>query len=236
MGRYGTLGDYRFSDTQEAALDIRGAKVFGLKDQELGQIDDVVFDEATGAIAYVVVDTGGWLSSKKFIVPPQEVRPSLQHQDDFLVDLTKEQIESFPAYDEKDLTSEERWADYEERYRSKWVESPVMHREATDRNITPTTQQQVGAGSGTISASDDTAELDAAELEAATGVTPIHLEGTMEVSASGPSLRWSAFEDSLRQRREEVLQSSIENAKKNDAKKENDVLSAQEWLERRKAS
>ncbi len=235
MGRYGTLGDYRFSDTQEAALDIRGAKIFGLKDQELGQIDDVVFDEATGAIVYIVVDTGGWLSSKKFIVPPQEVRPSLQHQDDFLVDLTKEQIESFPAYDEKDLRSEEKWADYEKRYRSKWVENPVMHREATDRNVTPTTRQQVGAGSGTIPADDDTAELDARELEAVTEVTPIRVEGTMEVSASGPSLRWSAFEDSLRQRREEVLQSSIENAKKNDAKKAADVLSAQEWLERRKA-
>jgi len=235
MGRYGTLGDYRFSDTQEAALDIRGAKIYGPKDQKLGDIDDVVFDEATGAIVYIVVDTGGWLSSNKFIVPPQEVRPSLQHQDDFLVDLTKEQIENFPAYDEKALTSEERWADYEQRYRSKWVESPVMHREATDRNVTPTTQQEVGAGSGTTSSSDDTAELEVPELEAATEVTPIHIEGTMEVSASGPSLRWSAFEDSLRQRREEVLQSSIENAKRNDEKKASDVLSAEEWL-RKKAS
>jgi hypothetical protein len=36
----------------------------------------------------------------------------------------------------------------------------------------------------------------------------------MEVSASGPSLRWSAFEDTLRRRRDEVLQSSIDNAKK----------------------
>src|SRR5262249_49079249 len=73
MARYGTLGDYRFSDTQEAALDIRGAKVYGPKDHKLGEIDDVVFDEATGAIIYVVVDTGGWLSSKRFIVPPAEV-------------------------------------------------------------------------------------------------------------------------------------------------------------------
>ena len=111
-----------------------------------------------------------------------------------------------------------------------------MHREAKDRNVTPTTEQQVGEGSGTIPSADDTAELDVRELEAATEVTPIHVEGTMEVSASGPSLRWSAFEDSLRQRREEVLQSSIENAKKNDAKKAADVLSAQEWLERKKAS
>jgi sporulation protein YlmC with PRC-barrel domain len=210
MARYGTIGDYRFSDTQEAALDIRGAKIYGPGDEKLGEIDDVVFDEATGAIVYVVVDTGGWLSTKRFIVPPQDVRPSLQHQDDFLVDLTKQQIESLPPYDGHALTSEEKWADYERRYRSKWDDGPVMHREGTDRNITPTTRQQVGAGSGTIPASDD----DTAEIGAETEITPIHKDATMEVTPSGPSLRWSAFEDSLRQRREEVLQSSIDNAKR----------------------
>ena len=233
MARYGTLGDYRFSDTQEAAVDIRGAKMYGPGDQKLGEIDDVIFDEATGAIVFVVVDTGGWLSSKKFIVPPQVIRPSLQHEDDFLVDLTKEQIESFPPYDGKALTSEEKWADYERRYRSKWVETPVMHREATDRNITPATRPQVGAGSGTIpSDEEDTAELDAEEE-----ITPIRTEATMEVSPAGPTLRWSAFEDSLRQRREEVLQSSIDNVKVQDAKKAaGEPAPDREGTERRKAS
>jgi sporulation protein YlmC with PRC-barrel domain len=235
MARYGTLGDYRFSDTQEAALDIRGAKVYGTGDHELGEIDDVIFDEATGAIVFLVVDTGGWLSSNKFIVPPQEIRPSLQHEDDFLVDLTKEQIETFPPYDGTALTSEEQWADYERRYRSnaKWVEKPVMHREATDRNITPTTQQQVRVGSGTIPSNAE----DTAELEAETDLTPIHTEAEMVVSPAGPTLRWSAFEDSLRQRREEVLQSSIDNVKRDDAKRAaGESLSERERNAQRKAS
>ncbi len=224
MARYGTLGDYRYADTQEAAADIRGAKLYGLNDQKLGEIDDVVFDEATGAIVFVVADTGGWLSSKKFIVPPEEVRPSLQHENDFLVDLTKEQIETFPPYDGTALTSEEQWADYERRYRSKWVERPVMHREATDRNITPTTKQQLDAGSGTLPSveEDDTAEV--------ADVAPLHTEAAMEVDPSGPSLRWTTFEETLRKRREEILQSSIENAKKASGEKE------PERTERRKAS
>jgi sporulation protein YlmC with PRC-barrel domain len=225
MTRYGTLGDYRFSNTEEAAVDIRGATVYGRGDEKLGEIDDVVFHEATGAIVYFVVDTGGWLKSKRFIVPPERVRPSVQHENDFLVDLTKQQIETFPAYDSHELTSEEKWADYEKRYRSKWVEDPVMHREATDRNITPATKQQVGAGSGTIPASEtDTAELD-------TAVTPVRQEMKTDISATGPSVRWTAFEDTLRQRREDVLQSSIENAKKADR-----APSWRERMEWRKAS
>ncbi|MGH9495436.1 MAG: hypothetical protein ACRD3B_10595, partial [Candidatus Sulfotelmatobacter sp.] len=152
-------------------------------------------------------------------------RPSMQHENDFLVDLTKRQIESFPPYDGADLTSEEQWADYEKRYRSKWVEDPVMHRLGTDRNITPTTKQQVDAGSGTIPTSEaDTAELD-------TAVTPVREEMTMAVSATGPSVRWTAFEDTLRQRREDVLQSSIDNVKKADR-----AMEHRQRLEGRKAS
>jgi sporulation protein YlmC with PRC-barrel domain len=233
MARYGTLGDYRFSDPEEAAADIRGAKVYGPGDIKLGEVDDVVFDETTGGIVFVVIDTGGWLLTKRFIVPPQEVRPSMQHEEGFRVDLTKQQIESFPTYDEAELTSEEQWADYERRYRSKWVENPVMHREATDRNITPTTMQQVHAGSGTISGSDDdTAELKAVELE--TEVAPVHSTAAMEVAPEGPELRWNAFEDMLRRRREEVLQSSIENAKAEDAKRISGGVSASQ--RRRRAS
>lgn len=198
MPRYGTLGDYRFSDTRDAADDIRGAKVYGLNDENLGKIDDVIFDQATGAIVYVVVDTGGWLSTHKFLVPAGEVRPSLQHLDDFLVDLTKEQIKSFPPYDGAALGSDALWSDYEARYRSKRVDGPVVH----------------GAGSGRRSSvKKDDVNLDNEELQ----VTPITTDATMEISPSGPSLRWTTFEDKLRQRREEVLDASIKDAERRKA-------------------
>ena len=206
MTRYGTLGDYRFADVKEAADDIRGSKVYGFNDEKLGNIDDVIFDQDTGGIVYVVVDTGGWLASKKFVVPPSAVRPSVQHRNDYLVELTQEQVESFPPYDGEALSSEDRWADYERRYRSNWETGPVMHRVATDRNITPTTKQQIQSGSGTIPSMTDE--------EAEAPITPITTEAAMDVSTAGPSLRWTTFEDRLRKRREEVLESSIRNAKK----------------------
>lgn len=240
MAHYGTLGDYRFNDTQEAASDIRGAKVYGPNDEHLGKIDDVVFDRASGAIVYVVIDTGGWLSSNKFIVPPRDVRPSVQHEHDFLVNLTKEQIERLPAYDGKSLTSEDKWEEYERWYRSKWEEDPIMHRAATDRNITPTTKQQVHSGSGAIPAVPGTGTVSSAgtgspdprmvssdkvglpegetieELDNETEITPLHTEVEIDASPNMPSYRWSTFEDTLKRRRDEVLQSSIDNVKRAD--------------------
>jgi uncharacterized protein YrrD len=49
-------------DQLHRSLDIRGSKLYGLNDEKLGKIDDVIFDHGTGEIRYVVVDTGGWLS------------------------------------------------------------------------------------------------------------------------------------------------------------------------------
>src|ERR1700686_1284968 len=141
MAHYGTLKDARVAD---AADDIRGSHLYGLNERKLGKIEDVIFDHATGNIRYVVVDTGGWLSTKKFLVPAEGLRASAKHENDFEANLDKRQVESFPPYNESDLESESQWAGYEGRYRSKWVADPVMHRSESDRNITPTTQQTSG--------------------------------------------------------------------------------------------
>jgi sporulation protein YlmC with PRC-barrel domain len=247
MAHYGTLGDYRFSDTNEAASDLRGTKVYGPGGEHLGKIDDVVFDRASGTIVYVVIDTGGWLSSNKFIVPPKEIRPSVQHEHDFLVSLTKEQIERLPAYDGKTLTSQEKWDEYERWYRSKWEEDPIMHRAATDRNVTPTTKQQVHSGSGAIPVVSGTGSPDprmvssdktglpedetVEELDNETEVTPLHPDVELDASPHSPSYRWTTFEDTLRRRRDEVLQKSIDNAKRAD--RESQTVRQEE---RRKAS
>ena len=52
--------------------DIRGSAVYGTGDEKLVKIDDVILDSDSGQIRYIVVDTGGWLSSRRFLVPPDE--------------------------------------------------------------------------------------------------------------------------------------------------------------------
>jgi len=197
MARHGMLRDYRFVD---AAEDIRGSKLYGLNDEKLGKIDDVIFDYATGVIRYVVVDTGGWLTTKQFVVPADRMRASAEHKDDFAVVLTKAQVESFPAYKETDLESDEQWADYEGRYRSKWEADPVMHRAETDRNVTPTTQQIPG---NSVSAQViDPAEEDTGVFEGfAASTSSVVIPST----AVGIGPRWDTFQDRLRERRKEVI-------------------------------
>ena len=217
MAHYGLLGSHHL---HEATEDIRGSKLYGLNDEKLGKIDDVVFDQSSGDIRYIVVDTGGWLSTKKFLVPAERLRASTQHENDYSCDLTKEQVEKFPAYNESDLDSQERWADYEGRYRSKWEKGPVMHRAETDRNVTPTTQQMEGnpsssrasgaawtTPSGTGREQDSAARRD--QEAAARSTERVVPAGTDSVvisnSAVGIGGRWDTFQSRLRERRKEAV-------------------------------
>jgi sporulation protein YlmC with PRC-barrel domain len=115
---YGTLSNYKFNKDID---DIRGSAVYGPDNEKLGKIDDVIFDSDNGQIHYLVIDTGGWLKSRRFLVPPNEVRPSSEKGDDFVVNLTKTQIERFPALDERVLEDKQKFQQYETSYRSSWT-------------------------------------------------------------------------------------------------------------------
>jgi hypothetical protein len=218
MAHYGTLKN---AAIVEAGEDIRGSKVYGRDDDKLGKIDDVVFDHSTGDIRYAVVDTGGWLHSKKFLVPADALRASAKHEDDFETNLAKQQIESFPPYNESDLESENTWDDYENRYRAKWVNSPVQHRSETDRNITPTTYQATGNlnseraeaaahGNPPPRMPQATITTSRSDLNAANApterVVPAGSDSVViDSSANGIGGRWDTFQSRLRERRKEVV-------------------------------
>jgi len=146
MTHYGMLRDYRFSDDVD---DIRGANLYGAGRDKLGKIDDVIFDHATGTIQYAVVDTGGWLSSKKFLVPADRIHPDANKKDEFAIDATRQQIESLPKYNENAVGTDPAWNDYDKRYRTAWEHGPLLQKELSTHTITPEpSDMPAGTGSG----------------------------------------------------------------------------------------
>jgi len=140
MAHYGSLRDMSFNGDVD---DIRGATLYGIDDEKLGKIDDVIFDHASGTIQYLVVDAGGWLSSKQFLVAAERIQPDVEHKKDFYVRMTKKQIEALPRFDEARFSddpkqNERDWADYNQRYRkSLETTGDVLHREGSTHVITP---------------------------------------------------------------------------------------------------
>jgi sporulation protein YlmC with PRC-barrel domain len=151
MPHYGTLRETRF---EQDADDIRGAEVYGVNDEKLGKIDDVIFDHASGDIRYVVVETGGLFSKKSFLVPANRVSPYGNHEDKFYAELDKERIQMLPEYDENALKSEGHWSEYEKHYQEQWKDGALMYNTSTGRIITPPTEQVSGTGTGHLGGQD----------------------------------------------------------------------------------
>jgi hypothetical protein len=137
MTHLGTLRDFRFEDQTD---DIRGAGLYGRDHEKLGKIGDVIFDHSSGAVRYIVVDTGGWLHSKRFLVPADRIQPRSEEDDEYVTELSKKQIENFPPYDESLLDDSERWGEYEREYRgvAKFDEGgSVLHQTGSTNILVP---------------------------------------------------------------------------------------------------
>jgi sporulation protein YlmC with PRC-barrel domain len=68
------------------------------RDGDVGHIDDVLFDDTTGAVRYVVVDTSDWLPGGKVLVPPYELENPDIEKKLFNTQLTREQVENQPPF------------------------------------------------------------------------------------------------------------------------------------------
>lgn len=147
MALYANMRDYRFSDNID---DIRGSELYGSDNEKLGTIDDVIFDNSTGDVRYLVVDTGGWLSSKKFLVPARQVMTATEGEDrGYRVALRREQIERFPEYREESIDRDEDWDDYERRYHDSYKlteTGDVLHQEGSTNIITPAPGEMTASG------------------------------------------------------------------------------------------
>ncbi len=87
------------SDIDDDRLDFDDLDVLDPASQKLGDVEGFIVHRDTGRPYYVVVDSGGWFSSRSFLVPIGHVR--LDPGNEALrSDLDRSVIERFPRYDE----------------------------------------------------------------------------------------------------------------------------------------
>ena len=68
-------------------------------DGEMGKVDDILFDDETWEIRYLVVETGSWLSSRRVLVAPYALGQPDWGLRKFPVALTMQQVEKSPDID-----------------------------------------------------------------------------------------------------------------------------------------
>ena len=90
---------------------LRGCKIHAI-DGEIGHVDDVLVDETTFAVHYLVVDTSNWIGGKWVAISPSAARNVDWGKLHIDLDLTREQIKNGPTLDSLDLPAAEAWPNY----------------------------------------------------------------------------------------------------------------------------
>jgi len=67
------------------------------KDGKVGSANDILFDDQTWKICWLVVDTGGWLGGRKVLIHPTSIGETDGRLDRLYVELTKQQITNSPS-------------------------------------------------------------------------------------------------------------------------------------------
>ncbi|MDQ6655146.1 MAG: PRC-barrel domain-containing protein [Verrucomicrobiota bacterium] len=99
------------------ASQVTGAKLFDQNGKNIGELDDVLFDENTGGMTHAIVSVGGWLGigEKESAVPWKFVRPSKDKDTEFVLTVDQSKLKDSDNFDRNHgPTMDESW--YQKNY------------------------------------------------------------------------------------------------------------------------
>lgn len=97
--------------------DVIGKKVTGPKQEDLGEIEEIVLEKVSGKVRYAVLSFGGFLGlgDKLFAIPWKAI--SYRPEDDsFILNLDKEKLQNAPGFDKTN------WPDFADELWSKPID------------------------------------------------------------------------------------------------------------------
>jgi uncharacterized protein YrrD len=90
--------------------------VLRAQDGEIGSVDDILFDDELWTARYIVVNTGGWLDSRKVLIAPAALGLLDEDRQGLRVNLTRDQVEGSPSAETEKPVSRQWETDYYDYY------------------------------------------------------------------------------------------------------------------------
>lgn len=122
--RYGSMSDSQHWEHTHRISSILGANVFNRQGENVGDVKDVVLDN-NGAVAYVIVSTGGFLGvGDRLHAVPWSALDSREKKD-FFIDIDKESLQKAPSFTSRDWPNfaDEQWLSNNRRFYRNWVDT-----------------------------------------------------------------------------------------------------------------
>jgi hypothetical protein len=80
-------------------VDFDGMDVYGWEHDKLGDLDGFIVDNSTGRLYYAVIDSGGWFSSRQFLLPMGHLLRFDADKRELHTDLAKDGLRELPRFD-----------------------------------------------------------------------------------------------------------------------------------------
>jgi hypothetical protein len=88
----------------------------GAADGVIGRVKDLYLDDQTWVVRYLVVETGGWLSSRKVLISPIAIGDPDWAKRLLPVSITKEQVKNSPDFDSEKPVTRQHEIEYSSYY------------------------------------------------------------------------------------------------------------------------
>ncbi len=105
------------------ADELLGLDVNGADGEEIGKIEDLIFDDREWQVRYLVVDMGGLLSERHTLISPESARQLDFDSSALDVALTRQQVEESPEIDLNEPLTQQRLIELHSHYG--WREAPI---------------------------------------------------------------------------------------------------------------
>jgi sporulation protein YlmC with PRC-barrel domain len=122
-----------------------GADIENPQGENLGDIEDIVIDPATGHVAYAVLSFGGFLGvgEKFFAIPWAALTPKSGETERFVLNVDKERLRNAPGFDKNNWPdmANRQWGEQVHAYYGVppyWESRAARQPESTERLTSPT--------------------------------------------------------------------------------------------------
>ena len=100
-------------DVDDSVVNFDGLDVRGRDNEKLGDIDGFIVDVTSGRVLYAVIDSSGWFTTRRFLLPIGHATIVDRADGALRVDLARAALEKYPRFEEdrfQELSDADLWA------------------------------------------------------------------------------------------------------------------------------
>jgi PRC-barrel domain len=87
------------SNVEAGGVDLDGLGISGSDNRKIGDVDGFIIDPAGGRAHYIVIDSGGWFTSRRLLLPIGHAALATDRRS-LLADVSRDALQRLPEFDE----------------------------------------------------------------------------------------------------------------------------------------